>query len=108
MRKPPAALPPFPTWPRAEPPPQPPASPPPASALPASCLAAPPVAERRQWNVFDLQNRARQIVGADPARDEQLSFLLLYLRELADVSGDLSEDFDPFVRESFPELVALS
>ena len=61
--------------------------------------------ERRRWNVFDLQNRARRIAGRDPARDEELSFLLLYLREFGDVGGDLSEDFDPFVRESFPDLL---
>ena len=35
-----------------------------------------------------------------------LPLLLLYLREFADISGDLSEDFDTFVRESFPELIA--
>ena len=75
----------------------PPAPPPPP--------IAPPVVERRHWNVFDLQNRAREIAGADAARDEELSFLLLYLREFADVAGDLSEDFDPFVRESFPDLI---
>lgn len=104
----PAALPPFPTWPRAKPPPQPPAPLPRAPAPAPPSPAALPLAERRQWNVFDLQNRARQIAGADPARHRELSFLLLYLREFADVSGDLSEDFDTFVRESFPELVALS
>jgi hypothetical protein len=66
---------------------------------------APPVAARRRLNVFDLQGRARSIVGRDPARDEELSFLLLYPREFADISGDLSEDVDTFVRESLPELV---
>jgi hypothetical protein len=64
------------------------------------------VVERRRWNIFDLQNRARSIAGADPARDEEFTFLLLYLREFADVAGDLSVDFDGFVRESFPELIA--
>jgi hypothetical protein len=105
-RKPLAALPP--TWPRAKPPPQPSAALASGPGSPPPSPAAPPVAERRHWNVFDLQNGARQIAGTDPARDEELSFLLLYLREFADVSGDLSEDFDTFVRESFPELVALS
>jgi hypothetical protein len=33
-------------------------------------------------------------------------FLLLYLRELADVAGDLTEEFDGFVRDSFLEPVA--
>ncbi len=60
---------------------------------------------RRRWNVFELEERARAIAGSDPARDEELSFLLLHLRELADVSGELSEDFDGFVRGSFPDLI---
>jgi hypothetical protein len=66
---------------------------------------APPVAARRRWNVFDLQNRARALAGRDPARDEEVSFLLLYLREFADIGGDLNEEFDGFVRESFPDLL---
>jgi hypothetical protein len=66
-----------------------------------------PIVERRRWNVFDLQNRARRIAGRDPARDEELSFLLLYLRELSDVAGVLPEELDGFVRESFPDLIGL-
>ena len=79
---------------------------PPAPVAPPPAPVAPPVIERRSWNVFDLQNRARQIAGRDAARDEELSFLLLYLREFADVGGDLSEEFDAFVRESFGDLIA--
>ena len=90
-----AAVEPAPTWPSASPPEAP--TPPPPS---------PPVVQRRRWNVFDLQNRASGIATTDPARHEEFTFLLLYLRELADVAGDLSEEFDGFVRESFPELVA--
>jgi hypothetical protein len=67
---------------------------------------APPVIQRVRWNVFDLQNRASGIATTDPARHEECMFLLLYLREFADVAGDLTEEFDGFVRESFPELVA--
>lgn len=48
-----------------------------------------------------------RVVGRDVARDEELSFLLLYLREFADLGGDLSEEFDGFVRESFSDLIAL-
>ena len=86
---------PAPTWPSASPPKA--LAPPPPS---------PPVVQRRRWNVFDLQNRASGIATTDPARHEEFTFLLLYLRELADVAGDLTEEFDGFVRESFPELVA--
>jgi hypothetical protein len=67
---------------------------------------APPVIQRVRWNVFDLQDRASGIATTDPARHEECMFLLLYLREFADVAGDLTEEFDGFVRESFPELVA--
>jgi hypothetical protein len=82
-------------------------APPPRPVVPPPAPPPPPhVPERRRWNVFDLQNRARQVAGRDPARDEELSFLLLYLREFADVAGDLSEDFDPFVRASFADLIA--
>ena len=66
----------------------------------------PPVIQTRRWNVFELQDRARLAAGRDPARDEELSFLLLYLREFADLGGDLSEEFDVFVRESFTDLLA--
>jgi hypothetical protein len=81
---------------------QQPAAPP---AAPPPPPVAPPVVERRRWNVFELERRARQIAGADPARDEELTFLLLHLREFGDISGELDEQFDPFVRESFPDLI---
>ena len=84
-----------PDWPSASPP-----------KAPAPRPPSPPVIQRRRWNVFDLQNRASGIATTDPARHEEFTFLLLYLRELADVAGDLTEEFDGFVRESFPELVA--
>jgi len=35
-----------------------------------------------------------------------LPLLLLYLRDFADVAGDLSDEFDSFVRGSSPEPVA--
>ncbi len=79
--------------------------PPPAPAPPPKPMAQ-PVIQRVRWNVFDLQNRASSIATTDPARHEECMFLLLYLREFADVAGDLTEEFDGFVRESFPELVA--
>jgi hypothetical protein len=66
----------------------------------------PPVVERRRWNVFELQTRARTIAGKDSERDEEITFLLLYLREFADIGGDLSEEFDTFIRESFPDVLA--
>ena len=90
-----AAVEPAPAWPSASQP-----------EAPTPQSPSPTVVQRRRWNVFDLQNTASGIVTTDPARHEELTFLLLYLREQADVAGDLSEEFDGFVRESFPELVA--
>ncbi|HKP19400.1 MAG TPA: hypothetical protein VJT84_13050, partial [Gaiellaceae bacterium] len=81
-------------------PPEPEAAPPPAPAPQPA-----PVVEPRRWNVFDLEQRGRKVAGADPERDEERDFLLLHLRQFGDVSGDLPEHFDSFVRESFPELI---
>ncbi len=71
-------------------------------AIPAPLPAA---SARRRWNVFELQDQARLVAGADVTRDEELSFLLLYLREFADLDGELPEEFDGFVRESFTDLM---
>jgi hypothetical protein len=84
----------------------PPADAEPAFAQPAA--AAPEVPSpppRRGWNVFDLQHRARAVAGHNRDRDDEIGYLLLYLRDYADASGDLSTDFDAFVLESMPELV---
>ena len=43
----------------------------------------------------------REQSGADVARDEERSFLLMYLREFASPDGVLPVDFDAVVRESF-------
>ena len=67
-------------------------------------MPAPP--PRRGWNVFELQHRARAVAGSNRDRDDEIGFLLLYLRDYADASGDLSTDFDAFVLESMPELVS--
>jgi hypothetical protein len=58
-----------------------------------------------QWNLWELEGRAREWAGLDPLRDEEWSFLLMYLREFADSDGMLPTDFDPLVRESFGELI---
>ena len=62
-------------------------------------------AEPREWNVWELERRARERAGVDTARDEEWGYLLLYLREFASPEGTLPRDFDPLVRESFPELI---
>jgi hypothetical protein len=53
-----------------------------------------------RWNVWSLERLAR-----DNPNAEELSFLVLSLREFADSSGTLPADFDPLVRESFGDLL---
>ena len=61
----------------------------------------------RQWNVWELERLTRESAGSDPGRDEERTFLLLYLREFADPNGLLPVDFDSLVRESFGDLVGV-
>ena len=61
--------------------------------------------EPREWNLWELERVARDAAGADAARDEERSFLLMYLREFADPDGMLSVTFDPLVRETFAEVL---
>jgi len=62
-------------------------------------------AEPREWNVWELERLAQAAGGGDTARDEELTFLLLELRQFANADGQLPVDFDPVVRESFRELI---
>ena len=57
------------------------------------------------WNLWDLERSVREAIGPDTARDEERSFLLMYLREFADAGGVLPAEFDPLVRETFGDLV---
>jgi hypothetical protein len=59
----------------------------------------------REWNLWDLERRARERAGDDRARDEERSYLLLYLREFATPEGTLPLEFDGLVRESFGDLI---
>lgn len=62
--------------------------------------------EPQMWNVWELDRIARGSAGRDRARDEELSYLLVYLRDFANPEGLLPLDFDALVRESFGELFA--
>jgi hypothetical protein len=87
-------------WRRAEapiPPPEPSAVPPPP---PPPRPPAPP----QEWNLWDLERRARERAG-DNARDEEWAALLMHLREFANADGVLPTQFDSLVRESFAELI---
>lgn len=83
-------------------PPEPEPEPPPASE-PVALLPVGP--EPREWNLWELERVTREAAGADVARDEERSFLLMYLREFADPDGMLPVTFDPLVRETFGDVL---
>jgi hypothetical protein len=74
--------------------------PPEPAVVPIGVSSAP-----RQWNLWDLERLTREHAGSDEARDEERSFLLIYLRDFAGPDGVLPVDFDGLVRDSFGELV---
>ena len=68
-------------------------------------VTLPASAEPREWNLWELERVTREAAGADAARDEERSFLLMYLREFADPDGMLPVTFDPLVRETFGDVL---
>jgi hypothetical protein len=62
----------------------------------------------REWNLWELERLVRDHAGDDPIRDEEWSYLLMYLREFASPDGHLSRDFDGLVRESFGEILRIA
>jgi hypothetical protein len=90
-----------------EPPPEPPPTPePPREPEPAPVVVPIGVGgSPRQWNLWDLERLSREHAGHDGARDEERSFLLMYLRDFAGPDGLLPIDFDGLVRDSFGDLV---
>jgi hypothetical protein len=59
----------------------------------------------QRWNLWELERVARERGGADAIRDEERSFLLMYLREFADADGVLPTSFDAVVREAFGDVL---
>ena len=55
----------------------------------------------RHWNLWELEQIARESGSRDPARDEERELLLLTLRQFAASSGALPSEFDPLVRDVF-------
>jgi hypothetical protein len=86
--------------------PEPEPEPPPPAAEPV--VELPVRAEPREWNLWDLERIARDAAGADVARDEERSFLLMYLREFADPDGMLPVTFDALVRETFGDVLGVA
>jgi hypothetical protein len=92
--------------PEPEPPPEPAPEPKPEPPLAVEPVVPLPVGpEPREWNVWELERVTREAAGADVARDEERSFLLMYLREFADPDGMLPVTFDPLVRETFGDVL---
>ena len=87
----------------APPPPPEPAPVPAAPAYQAASAPAPPPVPR-EWNIWDLERRARQQAG-DAARDEEWTALFVHLRQYANPKGVLPVEFDDLVRESFADLI---
>ncbi|HEX6702739.1 MAG TPA: hypothetical protein VF101_18575 [Gaiellaceae bacterium] len=91
-----------------EPAPRPEPEPEPEPELPPAATAPPPAHALdgpREWNVWDLERIARARGRADIARAEERSFLLMYLRAFAEPDGQLPDDFDALVRDSFGDLL---
>jgi hypothetical protein len=59
----------------------------------------------REWNIWELERLTKDQAGDDVARDEERTFLLMYLREFANPDGVLPADFDSVVRETFGEVL---
>jgi outer membrane biosynthesis protein TonB len=59
----------------------------------------------REWNLWELERLARAHATGDVARDEERSYLLMYLREFAGPDGVLPADFDGLVRDAFGDVL---
>jgi hypothetical protein len=77
------------------------------AAAPQVPPAPPPPPPAREWNIWDLQRRAREQAG-DAPRDEEWSALFTHLRSYANADGLLPKEFDDLVRESFGELIEVA
>ncbi len=74
------------------------------AAAPPVPPAPPPPPPAREWNLWDLERRAREQAG-DALRDEEWSALFTHLRAYASADGVLPKEFDDLVRESFGQLI---
>ena len=91
------AVPPPPPEPEAEPQPEPEA---------ARVVAFLPASDGpREWNLWELERAARDHATDDVVRNEERSYLLMYLREFAGPDGVLPMDFDGLVRDAFGDVL---
>jgi type IV secretory pathway VirB10-like protein len=88
-----------------EPEPEPEARPEPQPE-PARVVAFIPASEGpREWNLWELERAAREHATDDVVRNEERSYLLMYLREFAGPDGILPTDFDGLVRDAFGDVL---
>jgi outer membrane biosynthesis protein TonB len=59
----------------------------------------------REWNLWELERAARDHATDDIVRNEERSYLLMYLREFAGPDGILPTDFDGLVRDAFGDVL---
>jgi hypothetical protein len=59
----------------------------------------------REWNLWELERAARDHASDDVVRNEERSYLLMYLREFAGPDGILPTDFDGLVRDAFGDVL---
>jgi hypothetical protein len=73
---------------------------------PAPAVAYLPISDSpREWNLWELERATRDHAGDDVARNEERSYLLMYLREFAGPDGVLPTDFDGLVRDAFGDVL---
>jgi hypothetical protein len=73
---------------------------------PAPAVAYLPMSDSpREWNLWELERATREHAGDDVARNEERSYLLMYLREFAGPDGVLPTDFDGLVRDAFGDVL---
>jgi len=87
-------------------PPPPPEPEPEPVPEPARVVAFIPANEGpREWNLWELERAAREHATDDVVRNEERSYLLMYLREFAGPDGILPADFDGLVRDAFGDVL---
>ena len=87
-------------------PPPPPEPEPESEPEPARVVAFIPANEGpREWNLWELERAAREHATDDIVRNEERSYLLMYLREFAGPDGILPADFDGLVRDAFGDVL---
>jgi hypothetical protein len=59
----------------------------------------------QQWNLWELERVVRERSPGNAIRDEERSFLLMYMRDFADADGVLPTSFDGIVREAFGDVL---